>query len=139
MGTIAKALITLSVAVWAAGCSDPPTARVDAAKARVAALAAEAETYAPAAYAEAQQAVARTAHDHEAPYGVAIGSGPVGVGEVQPTYPDLVTVHLAGLRLGEAGVGQLGVGEGAPRHQLADDSLPGEEHVPHGTHRLVAG
>ena len=59
MGTIAKALITLSVAVWAAGCSDPPTARVDAAKARVAALAAEAETYAPAAYAEAQQAVAR--------------------------------------------------------------------------------
>lgn len=59
MGTIAKALITLSVAVSAAGCSDPPTARVDAAKARVAALAAEAKTYAPAAYAEAQQAVAR--------------------------------------------------------------------------------
>ncbi len=59
MGTIAKALITLSVAVWAAGCSEPPTARADAAKARVAALAAEAQTYASAAYAEAQQAVAR--------------------------------------------------------------------------------
>lgn len=45
MGTIAKALITSSVAVWAAGCSGPPTARVDAAKARVAALAAEAHTW----------------------------------------------------------------------------------------------
>ncbi len=59
MSTIAKALITLSVVAWVAGCSAPPTARVDAAKARVAGLAAEARTYAPAAYAEAQQLVAR--------------------------------------------------------------------------------
>ncbi len=59
MGTIVKALMTLSVVVLAVGCGSPPTARADAAKGRVAALAAEAEIHAPAAYAEAQRVVAQ--------------------------------------------------------------------------------
>ena len=52
-------LLGFACAVLAAGCAEPPTARVDAAKAQVAALAAEAQTYAPDAYRTAQAAVSQ--------------------------------------------------------------------------------
>ena len=52
-------LLGFGCAVLAAGCAEPPTARVDAAKAQVAALAAEAQTYAPDAYRTAQAAVSQ--------------------------------------------------------------------------------
>ena len=52
-------LLGLACAVLASGCAEPPTERVDAAKAQVAALAAEGETYAPAAYSAAQDAVSQ--------------------------------------------------------------------------------
>lgn len=49
-------LLTLSLAVWATGCAQPPTERVDAAKAALQALPAEAATYAPAEMKAAQEA-----------------------------------------------------------------------------------
>lgn len=47
----------LGLAALAAGCAEPPTARVDAAKQELAALANEAATYASGAYATAEDAV----------------------------------------------------------------------------------
>jgi hypothetical protein len=47
----------LGFAALAAGCAEPPTARVDAAKQELAALANEAATYASGAYATAEDAV----------------------------------------------------------------------------------
>ena len=52
-------LLTLSLAVWATGCAQPPTDRVDAAKAGLQALPADAATYAPAAVKAAQDAAAQ--------------------------------------------------------------------------------
>ena len=56
-------LPSVLLGVWAAalvsGCAEPPTARVEAAKERLAALAGEAETYAPAAHKAAQDAAAQ--------------------------------------------------------------------------------
>lgn len=52
-------LLTLSLAVWATACAQPPTERVDAAKAALQALPAEAATYAPAAHKAAQDAAAQ--------------------------------------------------------------------------------
>lgn len=52
-------LLAVSVATWAAGCAQPPTAQVDAAKAKLAAAAAEGATFAPDAYKAAQDAGAQ--------------------------------------------------------------------------------
>lgn len=49
--------VVLGLAALAAGCAEPPTANVEAAKQQLAALADEAATYAPTAYATAEDAV----------------------------------------------------------------------------------
>ena len=49
-------LLTLSLAICLVGCAEPPTAGVDAAKARLAAVANEANTYAAGAYTTAEAA-----------------------------------------------------------------------------------
>ncbi len=49
--------LVLGLAVFVAGCAEPPTARVDAAKQDLSSLAAEAATYAPSAYSAAEGAV----------------------------------------------------------------------------------
>ena len=49
--------VLLGLAILAAGCAEPPTASVDAAKQELTALADEAATYAPNAYATAEDAV----------------------------------------------------------------------------------
>ena len=46
---------------------------------------------------------------------------------------------LARLRLGQAGVRELGVGERAPRHAVVVLGAAGEEHVAHRAHALVGG
>ncbi|MDP1570006.1 MAG: hypothetical protein Q8L86_08380 [Vicinamibacterales bacterium] len=55
---IVGALLSVSFALVMAGCGAPPTERVDAAKARVEALSAEAAVYATEAHARAREAVA---------------------------------------------------------------------------------
>lgn len=52
-------LLGFASAAWALGCAQPPTARVEAAKERLAAVAPEAATYAPAAYKAAQDTAAQ--------------------------------------------------------------------------------
>ena len=59
MKRLAAVLLGASLAVWTAGCAQPPTAEVDAAKAKVQAIAAEAAAFAPDAYKAAQDAVAQ--------------------------------------------------------------------------------
>jgi hypothetical protein len=55
----AGTVLALWVAASTAGCASPPTERVDAARARVEALATDAATYAPDTLEQARQAVAR--------------------------------------------------------------------------------
>lgn len=50
--------VLLGLAFLTAGCAEPPTAQVDAAKQALAALAGEAATYAPTAYSTAEESVA---------------------------------------------------------------------------------
>ena len=50
--------VLLGLAILTAGCAEPPTAQVDAAKQALAALAGDAATYAPTAYSTAENAVA---------------------------------------------------------------------------------
>src|SRR3970282_1793010 len=59
MKRLAAVLLGASLAVWTAGCAQPPTAEVDAARAKVKAIAAEAAAFAPDAYKAAQDAVAQ--------------------------------------------------------------------------------
>jgi colicin import membrane protein len=60
MGSRSTAVpLILSLAVLAAACAQPPTERVDAAKQRLEAVAAEAAVYAPGAYKAAQDAAAQ--------------------------------------------------------------------------------
>ncbi|MDP3716368.1 MAG: hypothetical protein Q8T13_01210 [Acidobacteriota bacterium] len=56
---VSQLMMSLAIAVLAAGCSSPPTSRVDAAKSRLDALGPEAKTHAPEAFAEAQGVVAQ--------------------------------------------------------------------------------
>ena len=59
MKRLVTALLGITVAAWAAGCAQPPTTEIDAARAALAAVEAEAATYAPDAYRTAQDAAAQ--------------------------------------------------------------------------------
>ena len=52
-------LLTLSLTIWAVGCEEEPTASIEVAKGRLAAVATKAATYAPDAYEIAEEVAAR--------------------------------------------------------------------------------
>ena len=52
-------LLTLSLTIWAVGCAEAPTASIDAAKGRLAAVATEGNTYASSEYGTAESAAAQ--------------------------------------------------------------------------------
>ena len=66
MKRLTAVLFGASLAVWTAGCAQPPTAEVDAATAKVQAMAAEGVLYAPDAYKAAQDTVAQLDAEMEA-------------------------------------------------------------------------
>jgi hypothetical protein len=66
MKRLAAVLVGASFVVWTAGCSQPPTAEIDAATAKVQAAGAEGATYAPDAYKAAQDAIAQLDAEVEA-------------------------------------------------------------------------
>lgn len=59
MRRLPTVLLAVAVATWSTGCAEPPTAQVDAAKAKLAAAAAEGATFAADAYKAAQDAGAQ--------------------------------------------------------------------------------
>ncbi len=77
--------------------------------------------------------------DDDGALGVTVGPGPVGMGQVEAVDLDIVAVAPAGFGGGEPSVSQLGIGEGAPRHQVADRATSWEEHVAHRPYRLMGG
>ena len=76
-------------------------------------------------------------HDEQGAVAEAVRQGAVGAGQVK--LPDVDALAVAGFGLGhrDPGVGQLGVGERAPRHDLRAAPPTGEEGVTHGLHRFV--
>src|SRR5215212_10065908 len=71
---------------------------------------------------------------------VAASARAVGVDQVLAPDLDVAGAEpLLGLARGQPGVGELAVGEGAPRDEVGHLALPGEEHVAHRAHALVSG
>lgn len=66
MKRLSAVLLGASFVVWTAGCSQPPTAEIEAATAKVQAAGAEGTTYAPDAYKAAQEAIAQLDAEVEA-------------------------------------------------------------------------
>ena len=75
--------------------------------------------------------------DHDLAAGCAVGPCTIRVGEFVAVNL-YVRVLFDRLGFGEPDMGDLGIGERAPRHQLGRPTATREEHVPHG-HRCVVG
>src|SRR5215211_5326527 len=78
--------------------------------------------------------------DHDRTLRRAVGARPVGVDQVLAPDLDVVGAEpLLGLARGQSGVGELRIGEGAPRDEVGHPALSGKEHVAHRSHSLVSG